>query len=195
MLTNSDKRDDILRAALELIAERGFHGAPMAEIAEKADVAAGTIYRYFENKDVLINELFFELENNLIESILRDYPSGQPVQEQFFHVFGVLCRYLITHPLHFRYMEQFFNSPYGISKRRDKLLGKKIDPDGHDTLTGILQDGVSQQILKDLPIIVLSSLAIGPMLYLIRDHTLGFVALEDSLIRQITAACWDAIKK
>ncbi|MEE9911428.1 MAG: TetR/AcrR family transcriptional regulator [Deltaproteobacteria bacterium] len=194
-MTNSDKRADIIQAALELIADRGFHDAPMSEIADKAHVAAGTIYRYFENKDVLINELFQELENKMLEVILHDYPSGKPVKEQFFYVFSELCRYLLTHPLHFRYMEQYFNSPYGISKRRDKLLGKKIDPDGHDTLIGIFQEGVSRQILKDLPVIVLSSLAIGPMLYLIRDHTLGFVVLEESLIRQITEACWDAIRK
>jgi AcrR family transcriptional regulator len=194
MMTNSDKRADIIQAALELIADRGFHGAPMSAIADKAHVAAGTIYRYFENKDVLINELFLELENNAIGVLLHDYPSGKPVHDQFFHVFGELCRYLISHPLHFRYMEQYFNSPYGISKRRDKLVGKKIDPDGHDTLIGIFQEGISQQILKDLPLIVLSSLAIGPMLYLIRDHTLGFVALDDSLILQITEACWDGIR-
>ena len=184
-----------MQAALELIAERGFHDAPMSEIAEKADVAAGTIYRYFENKDVLINELFQEIEDKMMEVLLGNYPLGKPVKEQFFYVFGELCRYLLTHPLHFRYMEQYFNSPYGISKRRDKLLGKNINHDGHDTLTGIFKEGISQQILKDLPIIVLSSLAIGPMLYVIRDHTLGFVELEESLIRQITEACWDAIKR
>jgi len=54
-MTKPDKRDDIVRAALELIAENGFHGAPMAMIADKAGVGAGTIYRYFENKEVLIN--------------------------------------------------------------------------------------------------------------------------------------------
>jgi len=195
MMTNSDKRSDIIQAALELIADRGFHDAPMSEIADKAHVAAGTIYRYFENKDVLINELFRELEDDMIEAILQDYPSGQPVREKFFHVFGVLCRYLISHPLHFRYMEQYFNSPYGISKRRDKLLGKNINPDDRDTLMRVFQEGISEHLLKDLPVIVLSSLAIGPMLYLIRDHTLGFVVLKESLIRQITEACWDAIKR
>ena len=64
-MKTSDKRSDIMQAALELIAERGFHGAPMAEIAEKAGVAAGTIYRYFENKDVLITELHQELEEKI----------------------------------------------------------------------------------------------------------------------------------
>jgi AcrR family transcriptional regulator len=194
-LTNSDKHADILQAALELIAERGFHDAPMSEIAEKAHVAAGTIYRYFENKDVLINDLFQEIEDKLMEVLLDNYPLGEPVKEQFFHVFSELCRYLLTHPLHFRYMEQFFNSPYGISKRRDKISGKATNYRKHDTLAEIFKEGISQQILKDLPVVVLSSLAIGPMLYVIRDHTLGFVVLEESLIRQMTEACWDAIKR
>lgn len=194
-MTNSDKHADILQAALELIAERGFHDAPMSEIAEKAHVAAGTIYRYFENKDVLINDLFQEIEDKLMEVLLDNYPLGEPVKEQFSHVFGELCRYLLTHPLHFRYMEQFFNSPYGISKRRDKLSGKATNYRKHDTLAEIFAEGISQQILKDLPVVVLSSLAIGPMLYVIRDHTLGFVVLEESLIRQMTEACWDAIKR
>ena len=194
-MTNSDKRADILQAALELIVERGFHDAPMSEIAEKAHVAAGTIYRYFENKDVLINELFQEIEDKLMDGLMANYPVKKPIKEQFFYVFGELCRYLLTHSLHFRYMEQFFNSPYGISKRRDKLSGKTTNYRKHDTLAEIFKEGISQQILKDLPVVVLSSLAIGPMLYVIRDHTLGFVVLEESLIRQITEACWDAIKR
>jgi hypothetical protein len=144
---------------------------------------------------VLINELFQEIENRLMEVLLSNYPERKPIKEQFFYVFGELCRYLLTNPLHFRYMEQFFNSPYGISKRRDKLSGKNIHQDKRDTLNELFEQGISQQILKDLPVSVLSSLAIGPMLYVIRDHTLGFVVLDESLIRQITEACWDAIKK
>ncbi len=194
-MNKSDKRSVILQVALELIAERGFHDAPMSEIAGKAHVAAGTIYRYFENKDVLINEMFQEIEDKLLEAVLRNYPEGKPIQEQFSHLFSQLFRYLLTHPIHFRYMEQFFNSPYGISKRRDKLLDKNITSGKRDTLVEIFNEGISQQIIKDLPFIVLSSLAIGPMLNVIRDHTLGFVVLDESLIRRITEACWDAIKR
>lgn len=194
-MINSDKRADIMQAALELIAERGFHDAPMSEIAEKAQVAAGTIYRYFENKDVLINELFQEMERQLMEAILYNYPQDEPIKKQFFHIFSELCRYLVSHPLHFRYMEQFFNSPYGISKRRDNLSGKNVNQNKNGTITRVLNEGIAQQILKDLPVIVLTSLAIGPMLYVIRDHTLGFVVLDEALIRQITEACWDAIRK
>ena len=194
-MINSDKRTDIVKAALELIAERGFHDAPMSAIAGKAHVAAGTIYRYFENKDVLINELFQEIEDRLMEVLLSNYPERKPIKKQFFYVFGVLCLYFLTNPLHFRYIEQFFNSPYGISKRRDKLSGKKTDQGKRDALQEIFDEGISKLILKDLPVSVLSSLAIGPMIYAIRDHTLGFVVLDESLIRRITEACWDAIKR
>jgi len=70
-MKKSDKRADIMQAALGLIAERGFHATPMAEIAEKAGVAVGTIYRYFDNKDMLITELHQELEEKIMK-VLHD---------------------------------------------------------------------------------------------------------------------------
>ncbi len=64
-MPKTEKRSEIIRAAIELIAQHGYHGAPMAMIAERAGVGAGTIYRYFENKDVLIAELYRELEERI----------------------------------------------------------------------------------------------------------------------------------
>ncbi|MCE5262406.1 MAG: TetR/AcrR family transcriptional regulator [Deltaproteobacteria bacterium] len=188
----ADKRSDIMQAALELIAEQGFHGAPMAEIAERAGVAAGTIYRYFENKDVLITELHRELEDRIITVLQEGYPLGRPLRERFLYLNQKLLRYFIEHPLHFRYMEQYFNSPFGITMHRDKLLGKSGNP---DLLREIFEEGISLQILKDLPVMVLFSLAFGPMITLMRDHILGFITLDSLLIRQVTEGCWDAIKR
>jgi TetR/AcrR family transcriptional regulator, repressor of fatR-cypB operon len=192
VMKTSDKRSEVMQAALELIAEQGFHGAPMAEIAEKAGVAAGTIYRYFETKDVLITELHRELEDKIRMALQEGYPAGRPLRERFLCLNQRLLRYFIEHPLHFRYMEQYFNSPFGITRHRDKLLGKSGNP---DLLKEIFEEGVSQQILKDFPFVILFSLAFGPMIILIRDHILGFITLDDLLIRQITEACWDAIKR
>ncbi len=181
-----------MQSALELIVEQGFHGAPMAEIAEKAGVAAGTIYRYFESKDVLITELHRELRDKIIAVLQESYPSGSPLRERFLYLLRELIRYFITHPLHFRYMEQFFNSPYGISMHRDKLLGRS---DNHDFLMDIFDQGIEQQVLKALPKAVLFSLACGPLISLIRDHILGFIVLDEALIEKTTNACWDAIKR
>src|SRR5450830_790549 len=103
----SDKRSDVMQAALELIADQGFHGAPMAEIAEKAGVATGTIYRYFENKEVLIRELHRELEEKISATLREGYPVERPLRERFLYLIRELLRYFITNPLHFRYMEQY----------------------------------------------------------------------------------------
>ena len=189
---NSDKRADIIQAALELIAERGFHDAPMSMIAKKAGVAAGTIYRYFESKDVLIIELHRELEDKISAHLQKDYPAERPLRERFLYINRKLLRYFIDHPLHFRYMEQFFDSPYGVSQRKEKIFEKSGNS---DILIDIFEQGIEQKILKDLPKVALFSLAFGPLSNLICDHNLGFITLDDSLIEKVSEACWDAIKR
>jgi len=187
-----EKRDEIIRAALELIAEHGFHGAPMAMIAERAGVGAGTIYRYFENKDVMITELFRELEERSYPIIKEGYAPDKPLRERFLHLNTALINYFIENPLDFRFIEQFFNSPYGVAHRRDKLLGTK---EGCDVFKELFEDGISQQAMKDLPIVILFDLAFGPILAVARDHILGFIVLDDALIARTVEACWDAIKR
>jgi TetR/AcrR family transcriptional regulator, fatty acid metabolism regulator protein len=61
------KRDTILRAAVEVIAERGYFGARMAEVAERAQVADGTLYLYFKGKEDLLVSIF----EDYVEAFLR----------------------------------------------------------------------------------------------------------------------------
>lgn len=193
-MTKSDKRDEIVRASLELIAEQGFHGAPMALIAERAGVGAGTIYRYFENKDVLINALYRELEARILSFIQKGYSVEKPIRERFLHLGTSLLKYFIAHPLDFRYLEQFHNSPYGAECRRDKLLGERETPDP-DLYRGLFVDGIAQQVMKDLPLAALFALAFGPLLTVARDHILGFIMLTPIQIERIVEACWDGVRR
>jgi len=191
-MTKPDKRDEIVRAALELIAENGFHGAPMAMIAEKAGVGAGTIYRYFENKDVLIGELYRELEDKFRPCLNAGYDRQHTIRSRFIHLATALLRYFINCPLDFRYLEQFYNSPYGEAFRREKLLGKR---EKGDLFCELLQDGVDQQVIKELPLTILAALAFGPLLSVARDHILGFIFLDAGLIDKTVEACWDGLKR
>jgi len=49
-----DKKERIFEAAREILGEQGFYGLSIAVVAKKARVAAGTIYRYFSDKDDLL---------------------------------------------------------------------------------------------------------------------------------------------
>ncbi|MDA8403839.1 MAG: helix-turn-helix domain containing protein, partial [Desulfobacteraceae bacterium] len=51
-MAKEDKRNNIILAAMTLIAEQGFYGTSMSMIAEKAGVGIGTIYRYFEDLEI-----------------------------------------------------------------------------------------------------------------------------------------------
>ena len=48
------RQEAILQAALQLFAERGYHGTAVPEVASLAGVGTGTIYRYFESKHKLL---------------------------------------------------------------------------------------------------------------------------------------------
>lgn len=51
-------RERLVRAALELFATAGYHDTTTPDIAKKAGVAEGTIYRHFDGKRQLLNELY-----------------------------------------------------------------------------------------------------------------------------------------
>jgi TetR/AcrR family fatty acid metabolism transcriptional regulator len=62
----ADKRDAILRAAIETFAAKGFFSAQVADVARSAGVAAGTVYLYFRGKDDLLISIF---ERTMTEAI------------------------------------------------------------------------------------------------------------------------------
>ncbi len=57
-LDRTDRRDALLRAAIDTFAARGFFNAQVADVARAAGVAAGTVYLYFRSKDDLLISIF-----------------------------------------------------------------------------------------------------------------------------------------
>ena len=54
------QRRDMLDAAMKLFSEKGYHNASMQEIAEQAEFAVGTLYKFFKNKEALYKALITE---------------------------------------------------------------------------------------------------------------------------------------
>ena len=53
-----DKKEAIRLAAIKVFAENGFHKTTTDSIAEEAEVAVGTIYNYFQNKQDVLEHIF-----------------------------------------------------------------------------------------------------------------------------------------
>jgi len=191
-MKKSNKRDDILQAALEIISEHGFHEAPMSKIAEKAGVGAGTIYCYFQSKDELIIEINRILEEKMLLAMEKNYPFKKDIKKRFFHLYKTVFEYFINHPVHFRFLEQYFYSPYGVSVHKERVVGTAGEPNIFQIL---VKQGIKQKVIKDIPLFMHFALAYGPIIILVRNHVIGLVELDNVRINQAIEAVWDAIKK
>jgi len=65
----AEKRRIILDAAVRVFARQGFHSARVSDIADEAGVAYGLVYHYFKAKDEVLDTLFLERWNVLLEAI------------------------------------------------------------------------------------------------------------------------------
>jgi TetR/AcrR family transcriptional regulator len=65
------QRQEMLAAALKLFSERGYHSVSMHEIAEEAEFAIGTLYKFFKNKEELYKILVLELTDRFHETLTR----------------------------------------------------------------------------------------------------------------------------
>jgi len=63
------KRQRILRAAIEVFASKGYFAARMTDVAEAARVADGTLYLYFEGKEHLLMSIFDNVLGRFIERL------------------------------------------------------------------------------------------------------------------------------
>ena len=189
--TDSDKRTDILDAALFLFSENGFHGTPMAMLAKEANVGMGTIYRYFKNKEEVINELYKELKGQTNAAIRLNLSSQEtPIREQFISIFGSVLKFYIKHPQKFRFLEQYSYSPFITCSTKEEVSSVCIEP-----LTHFFEYGIKRQVIKDLSVSLLYAMASGPVICLAKMHLAGEIDLDEKTITTAIETSWDALKK
>jgi TetR/AcrR family fatty acid metabolism transcriptional regulator len=80
----ADKRRLILDAAVRVFARRGFNGCRVSDIADEAGVAYGLVYHYFRSKDEVLDTLFLERWNVLLD-VIRDLDAGDAPPREKLH--------------------------------------------------------------------------------------------------------------
>ena len=188
-MTETTKRDDILKATLKLIVQHDLEHTSMDMIAKEAKVGMGTIYNYFSSKEELVNQLYLELKRELGNVILQDYSPEAPLREQFFGLWRNLFQFHLRQPDVFQFLEQYSFSPI-ITSETKALVGWKL----WDLSIQIIEHGRKQQILKDLPADILLLIATSPINNLVKEHISGRISLDESRVEAALTACWDAIK-
>lgn len=185
-----DKRRRILDAALGEFAARGYHGVTVPEVAGAAGVGAGTVYRYFDDKQDLVNHVFRDAEGRLRDTVfdgLKVDP-GAASGVLFAELWSRLTRFARSEPLAFQFLELQDHLPYLDPQSRQVELSVLVPMwlAGHQ----LAQRGGA----RDLPAEVLIALAWGALVGLFKAERLGYVRLDDAMLVRAGEACWAAFR-
>ena len=81
-----DKRRMILDAAVRVFARQGFHTCRVSDIADEAGVAYGLVYHYFQSKDEVLDTLFLERWDIMLEAIREVDANDVPARDKLYAI-------------------------------------------------------------------------------------------------------------
>lgn len=182
-----EKVDRILAAALELFAERGFHGTAVPEVAKKAGVGAGTIYRYFENKEDLVNAVFRHSKAKLKYYLIDGLEIEGDLRSRFHQFWLNLTRFAKENPVDFHFIELQDHAPYLDKDSRNVEL---------EVLAPIWLMAVQARQtgeIRDMPAETLIAMVWGAFVGLMKAQVLGYIEVSEQTLQDAEAVCWHMI--
>jgi AcrR family transcriptional regulator len=152
----------VLGAAEQLFAQQGLHGASMAQIAERAGVAVGTLYNHFKDRETLLVALLDqrhgELLGRLDEALAQT--SREPFARQLRGFLGILFEYFEEHRAFLLIVfehgawKKCQETPRALHDRIESLLRrghreKVLRPDQHQSFAVVLLGAVRATFLRE----------------------------------------------
>jgi len=81
-----DKRRLILDSAIHVFADQGFHHCRVSDVADEAGVAYGLVYHYFDSKEEILNTLFSERWQVMLDAISEIDSHAVPARDKLYMV-------------------------------------------------------------------------------------------------------------
>ena len=184
----TDKRDKILEAALELFAERGFHGTPVPEVAARAKVGAGTIYRYFESKEALVNALYQHHKTVMLAEVAADVDYTLAPRQQWRFLFRKILAFAVKYPKAFDFLEMHHHAPYLDA------TSLAIESRAMAMVVAFLEGTRAAGLTRDEDPQILIALGWGGIIRLVRSGHEGIVTLDEGTLDRFEALCWEALR-
>jgi len=184
-----DRKEAILVAALELFSERGFHGATVAMIADRAKVGAGTIYRYFADKDDLVNALFQHWKRTLAESLLADLPADLPPRRLFHELWHRFAEFSRDNPLALNFLEFHCHASYLNEASRALSDGFR------DRFLAMFDELRRNLVIKDVPPQLTFALITGAFCGVEKAFQADELARTPEAEAHAEELCWEAIRR
>lgn len=184
-----DRRQAILDAALQLFGELGFHGTTVPQVAQRAGVGAGTIYRYFEGKEALVNALFQHWKGEMGRALMNDFPTTLPVREQFHVFWRRMVDFATNNRAAFAFLELHHHKEYLDAKSCD--VESTVLAAGRAFFDETRRLQVTKPVSSDLVI----AMVWGAFSGIIKGAWTFDIELTDEVLDQAEACMWEAIRR
>ena len=184
-----DKRKAALKATLDLVAERGFQGAPMSLIAQRADIGVGTIYRYFSGKDDLINALYIDIKTRLAQYIVNRQPKNVSIQERFIRFIRSTIEYFVENPPELFFTEQYENSP--LITMATRAEAERVSK----SASALIENAMLDSAIKELPLEIIGALISSSTIALAKICSSEAYKPDEDILTKSIVAIWDMISR
>jgi AcrR family transcriptional regulator len=188
-LKDEDKVDRIYCAAVKLINTEGFQGTSMSKIAKEAQLAAATIYLYFENKDDMLNKLYLHLKQQKSKAYLAGSPDLVAKKETFRIIWFNHYQFSVSNPQEFKFLENFANCPLIDRLNQQQAVGY------YRLVLDLFDMSKTSGLLKNLSNAILYDLFFAPINNLVKRALSSSVMLTNEELDSIFEASWCAIVK
>ncbi|MDN3608708.1 TetR/AcrR family transcriptional regulator [Vibrio ostreicida] len=182
------KQEQILVAAEKLIAESGFQGLSMQKLAKEAGVAAGTIYRYFLDKEHLLEEVRLNVAKRIASAVQSGVHDDMPLKVRYRTMWLNIWNLASSNVATLSNRVQYESLPCA-----NHLKARELERQMFAQVNQLFNQGKEQGIFKPLDNEILSGLSFEASVALARKHALGFYQLDDAAIEAAIEASWDAI--
>lgn len=184
----TDTQSRLLSTTRRLLLERGLQATSMSVISKEAKVATGSIYHLYSGKEALINAVYVDSRDRL----LQEFPACPIAENDCLEccVKRQCCKYItssLRHPEDFQFVMQYHMAP--IIDRKNLYSADVNFVPGH-TLTSYIESGE----LKPLTPVQISYILLGILNQMISAHFSNVIELDDDTIAATADACWDAIR-
>ena len=185
---DSDKRQAILSAALELFVERGYYGTAVPAVADRAGVGAGTIYRYFKSKEDLVNALYRQCKNLLAMHVLVGIAPHAPPREQFHQLWSRLADFFRKNQQIFSFLELHHHVSYLDDESR--AMEQRV----LDLATSFVARLQAAKVVKPISADVIMAIVYWSFVGLGRYAQEGRLILSDENLAAAEQCVWEAIR-
>jgi TetR/AcrR family transcriptional regulator, repressor of fatR-cypB operon len=180
-----NKREAILNAMLEVVAERGFHEAPMSLVSERSGASAGVIYHHFENKEAIIQALYERVYELKRASLLEGYSPEMDAKEAFILAWTNWYTFYRKHPREMRFLHQYEAAGFVCQPEKNPHPDKKVTE-----FERRFSSQSSGGVLNNLPAEVIRELTFGVVERLARQPR----KLAPATLRTVAEKVWQAVK-